>query len=111
MELKQIQAKYLESWKGDKFNPDWQAMTNWDQENLATKSPDQLLTLKGRFYIKGQQKEAFIRDVANEAKAQLMNYMKLENEKNLDKRIHGYVIIRVGLSAIIHEHIIPPQII
>jgi hypothetical protein len=84
---------------------DWQKLTRWDKNVLAKKSDGDILEMTGTFFVQADLKQPKpnikVSQIMTEAEDQLKNYIDKMN--NNDKIIHGYVLIRVGLSKIIFK--------
>lgn len=101
MEFKSLQTIYFNECPPDKW---WTIATQWDKDILSKKSKDQLLNMVGTFFLHNSKiatPNTSVRQVLEKAKGQLAGYMQITKKKNPTKTVHGYVLIRVGLSAII----------
>jgi hypothetical protein len=100
MEFKSLQTIYFKECPGNW----WTIATQWDKDILSKKSKDELLNMVGNFFLhnsKNSIPNISVRQVLENAKGQLAGYMQITKTKNPTKTVHGYVLIRVGLSAII----------
>lgn len=114
MELKSLQTSYFNEFrsyaqqKGSDWT-NWNVVTQWDKDVLNKKSKDQHLQMLGTFILHNDSKvgtpNTSVSQILEKAKNQLTHYMKLTKEKDSTKIVHGYVLIRVGLSAIISHKI------
>ena len=100
MEFKSLQTIYFNECPSSL----WTTATQWDKDILSKKPKDQLLNMVGTFFLydtRNATPNVSVRQVLEKAKTQLAGYMQITKTKNPTKTVHGYVLIRVGLSAII----------
>jgi hypothetical protein len=106
LELKNLQIQYFDEWNAtNQSNDDWKILTAWDKSVLAKKTDEEILEMRGTFFLNFTQgkKNISVRQIMEEAESQLQGYMKTAKTQNPTKNIYGYVLIRVGLSKILHK--------